>query len=122
MAVGLAKCLVSRLPTVQDWLLTGWTEESAALGTSVRPPFDRWCPASTPGAPTPSPVPPESTAVAAAEASMRAEILQISSSKNDAKTKAKIEPETAALAEFVAAWDMGDYVRREIFAHRGPSQ
>jgi hypothetical protein len=96
---------------VQDWLLTGWTEESAALGTAVRPPFDRWCPTTTPGAPTPSPVPPESTAVAAAEASMRAKILQLSSPKNDATTRAEIEPETAALAEFLATWDMGDYVR-----------
>jgi hypothetical protein len=73
--------------------------------------FDRWCPTTTPGAPTPSPVPPESTAVAAAEASMRAKILQLSSPKNDATTRAEIEPETAALAEFLATWDMGDYVR-----------
>lgn len=111
VAVGLAKWLVSCPTTVQDWLLTGWTEESAALGTAVRPPFDRWCPTTTPGAPTPSPTPPESTAVAATEAAMRSKILQISSPKNDSTTKAEIEPETAALAEFLATWNMGDYVR-----------
>ena len=66
-----------------DWLLTGWTEESAALGTAVQAPFDRWCPTTTPGAPTPSPAPPVSTAAAAAEAKMRAEILLLSSPKHD---------------------------------------
>ena len=99
---------------VQDWLLSGWTEESAALGTAVRPPFDRWCPTTMPGAPIPSPTPPESTTIAAAETAMRAKILQISSPKNDAVTKQELQPETADLAEFLAKWDMGEYVRDTI--------
>ena len=94
-------------------MLNGWSEESAALGTAVKPPFDRWCPTTTPGAPTPSPTLPESTTIAAAEAEMRAKILQISSPKNDAATKADIEPETAALADFLATWNMNDYVRHQ---------
>ena len=36
-------------PTTMEWLLTGWTEESAALGTCVQAPFDRWCPTTAPG-------------------------------------------------------------------------
>ena len=45
---------------------------------------------------------------------MRAEILQISSPKNDAVTKQELQPETADLAEFLAKWDMGEYVRDTI--------
>jgi len=98
------------------WLVNGWTEEAAAQGAPVMAPFDKWCPGPKPASPAPLESDGAAGAAAAAEAGLKAAVLQLSSGKHDAVLREPVVPEEPELAAWAAGWEMGEWLPTALVA------